>query len=129
MDAGKPESEVAEMRKWMEETNIFKLPPASIGVAVFIREGMGNKFRYRTNELREIFGPGWEEALEALRKAGCLKEKRYEKWVTFTIFARGDKKREWIKERMREKRGDEQGTRARKTRGESAEKKRKTCEG
>lgn len=85
------------MAKWLEETRLSRHPLAEIGLAVVIREMLGNNCVVNMFDLRATYGYEVEALLEGLRREGILEIYREGANVRLNIVAPGDAKRERCK--------------------------------
>ena len=81
------------MAKWFEEVRLSSRPLAEIGAAFYIREMLGNRCLVNKWDLKAVFGDGYADLLESLRRAGMLEVEAVGSKLRLSIVAPGDKKR------------------------------------
>ena len=82
---------------WSDEIRLSRLPDAEAGLLCKVRLTFKGTFVGCATAADDVFGPGWRERAERLRRAGVLKVKTADGLVRLTVIVPGDKKRERVR--------------------------------
>lgn len=86
---------------WSDEVKLSRMPDADAGMLCKIRLTFKGSFSGLKTDADDIFGPGWMERAERLRRTGSLKVSTDGRTITMTAVAPGDRKRKSVRQANR----------------------------